>query len=191
VDAIERIKKLQEQHREKTESKAKTGVKSYTSRKLMPLEDCKAMGASKTGRCSYSGYLNTKGVADSYGDIPYNLNGQPVYDLTRMMTNPVVLVDHENSTGMIAGRLTKIVEDQRGLYVEFELCNPDTEAKNPKVAHAVKMWEIGFARALSMGGEWRFEDPMNPAHLTKAIIHEGSIVAIGADMNALAAQKPA
>jgi hypothetical protein len=42
-----------------------------------------------------------------------------------------------------------------------------------------------------MGGEWRFEDPMNPAHLTKAIIHEGSCVAIGADMNALAAQKPA
>ena len=39
------------------------------------------------------GYANTKNNPDSYGDIPTNFKGNKVYDLSRMQTNPVMLLD--------------------------------------------------------------------------------------------------
>lgn len=143
------------------------------------------------GASYITGYANTKGVADSYGDIPMSINGEPVYDLTsRFERNPVALVDHGRSVGNIFGVFVlgpgATYEDERGLRFKLRLMD------NPKTAiaqHAVEAYKSGFARALSIGGEWLFKDPKNKKHLTKAIIYEISGVAIGADSFAVT-EKP-
>lgn len=134
-----------------------------------------------------TGYANTKGKADAYGDIPTSLNGKPVYDLSKFKRNPVALVDHANSVGNIFGSFIigpgATEEDERGLKIKLRLMdNPQTDVAK----HAVEAYKSGFARAFSIGGRWLFEDKENPANLTKAIISEISGVAIGADSYALA-----
>ena len=60
--------------------------------------------------------------------------------------------------------------------------------KNPialDVAHAIEAYKEGFARGISIGGLWYFDDPENPKHLTRAYIHEISLVGVGADSRAL------
>ena len=55
------------------------------------------------GTTYLQGYANTKGVPDSYGDIPMSLNGAPVYDLdTRFKDNPIILLNHDYDTSAIA-----------------------------------------------------------------------------------------
>ena len=130
-----------------------------------------------------SGYANTKGKPDAYGDIPTNFNDKPVYDLSRFKKNPVALVDHEQSVGNIFGAYTEVEEDEKGLRIKLRLMdNPQTDIAK----HAVEAYKSGFARAFSIGGQWSFEDKDNPTHLTKAFIHEISGVAIGADQHSLA-----
>lgn len=139
-----------------------------------------------------TGYANTKGKADAYGDIPTSLNGKPVYDLSKFKRNPVALVDHQNSVGNIFGSFIigpgATEEDEKGLKIKLRLMdNPQTDVAK----HAVEAYKSGFARAFSIGGRWLFENKDNPAHLTKAIISEISGVAIGADSYALSrAAKP-
>lgn len=129
-----------------------------------------------------SGYANTKNKADAYGDIPTNFKDQPVYELTRFLQNPVLLINHDNSVDSIAGRFVEIGEDETGLkFKALLMSNPQTD----KVKHAIEAYKQGFGVALSIGGKWVFEDPENPQNLTKAIIHEISLVAVGADGNAL------
>lgn len=129
-----------------------------------------------------AGYANTKGKADAYGDIPTNFNGNPVYDLERFKQNPVLLINHDNSVDSIAGRFVEIDEDEVGLkFKALLMSNPQTD----KVKHAIEAYKQGFGVALSIGGKWIFEDQENPTHLTKALIHEISLVAVGADGNAL------
>lgn len=137
-----------------------------------------------------TGYANTKGREDAYGDIPM---GDKVYDLnSRFKRNPVALVDHENSVGNIFGVFVlgegATEEDERGLKIKLRLMdNPQTDIAR----HAVEAYKSGFARAFSIGGRWFYEDKDNPKHLTKAVIHEISGVAIGADGHALSTtQKP-
>lgn len=130
-----------------------------------------------------TGYANVKNVADSYGDIPYNLNGAPVYDLTtRFALNPVALVDHVYSVGNIFGVFIvgegATYEDARGLRFKLKLM-PEPETEIAK--HAVQAYKSGFARAFSIGGQWTYGDEKNKNHLTKALINEISGVAIGAD----------
>jgi len=60
-----------------------------------------------------------------------------------------------------------------------------TNAKSTKVQHAIEAYKQGFGVALSIGGQWFFEDETNPNALTKAVIHEISLVAVGADPEAL------
>lgn len=139
------------------------------------------------GEIYLSGYANTKGVADSYGDIPFNLNGEPVYDLeSRFKSNPVILVDHNYTVESIAGVAVfgehGTREDERGLFVKIRLMN---NPKTPQTQHAIEAYKEGFGRALSIGGKWIYNDESNRNHLTKAIIHEISLVAIGADGQAL------
>lgn len=133
-----------------------------------------------------TGYANTKGNEDAYGDIPTNYKGRPVYDLSRFKKNPVALVDHENSVGNIFGIFVigqgATEEDAKGLKIKLRLMdNPATDIAK----HAVEAYKSGFARAFSICGLWLYEDKENPKHLTKAIIHEISGVAIGADGQAL------
>lgn len=130
-----------------------------------------------------SGYANTKGKPDSYGDIPTNYKGRPVYDLkTRFLSNPVALVDHKNSIGNIFGTWVFAEEDEKGLAVKLKLMkNPQTDIAR----HAVEAYKSGDARAFSISGEFSHEDEMNKSNLTKAVIYEISGVAIPADSRSL------
>jgi hypothetical protein len=138
------------------------------------------------GKHYVTGYANIKDVADSYGDIPHSLNGSPVYDLSRFSLNPVALVDHVKSVGNIFGVFIvgpgATYEDSRGLRFKLRLMD---EPQTDIAKHAVEAYKSGMARAFSIGGEWAFNDPKNKDHLTTAIIHEISGVAIGADKFAL------
>ena len=137
------------------------------------------------GKFYLEGYVNTKNKPDSYGDIPTNYEGKPVYDLTRMFSNPVAFIDHENSASNIAGNWVELKEDDFGLYGKLLLRGLDT-IYNDEVKDAVSAYMTGFGRAFSIGGRWYFEDQNNPAHLTKAVIHEISLVGVGADSTAVA-----
>lgn len=134
-----------------------------------------------------SGYANTKNKEDRYGDIPM---GDNVYDLKLFKKNPILLIDHNNSASSIAGIFTKIKEDANGLLFKARLMDIE-DAHNPHVKHAISAYINGFGRALSIGGRWYYENPDNPKHLTKAVIHEISLVGVGADGLALTdAPKP-
>jgi hypothetical protein len=107
-----------------------------------------------------TGYANTKGKADAYGDIPMSLNGKPVYDLSKFKRNPVALVDHQNSVGNIFGSFIigtgATEEDEKGLKIKLRLMdNPQTDVAK----HAVEAYKSGFARAIRA---------VLPAHLVSA-----------------------
>ena len=151
--------------------------------KKIEIEDFEVKSIKEDGEEKFyiTGYANTKNKPDAYGDIP---KGESVYDLKRFKSNPVLLVDHINSAGNIAGIFTQIKEDNKGLAFKARLMNLD-DIHNPVVKHAVSAYMKGFGRGLSIGGQWFYEDDRNPKYLTKAIIHEISLVAVGADGNAL------
>lgn len=155
-------------------------------RKTVVLKDFKIL---QEGSVTYiTGYANTKGHPDAYGDIPVNFNGMPIYDLdTAFKHNPVALLDHENEVSGIFGSFIvgpgATEEDEIGLKIKLRLMeDPQTD----ETKHAVAAFKSGYARAFSIGGQWFYEDPANPKHLTRAVIYEISAVAIGADPFALA-----
>lgn len=139
------------------------------------------------------GYLNNKlipntGVQaqDSYGDIPV---GQNVYDIQRLINNPVALVNHENSASKIAGNYIYLEENEQGLKFKLILRPIDT-IHDQTTKDAVQVWSDGYGKAFSIGGrflyDWEKSDPPNRIYyLIKAILHEASLVAIGADQWAL------
>lgn len=161
-------------------------TKELTGKKRLNVENAKVdiQPATDTDveKIYITGYANTKGHPDAYGDVPQNYNGNPVYVLDRFLTNPVLLVNHDNSVESIAGRFVEISEDDVGLKFKALLM---TNAKSTKVQHAIEAYKQGFGVALSIGGQWFFEDETNPNALTKAVIHEISLVAVGADPEAL------
>lgn len=158
------------------ESGVYEGVKTFSIDNFKSTED--------SGKFYLSGYANTKNKPDSYGDVPTNFNGQPIYDLSRILKNPVMLADHRNSVENIMGNFVELKEDSVGLYFKALLV-PIDAAYSDVVKHAVSMFRNGFARALSIGGRWFFDDPKNPTHLTRAYLMEISGVAIPADEDAL------
>lgn len=141
------------------------------------------------------GYLNNKLVPgtnepamDSYGDIP---TGQNVYDLERLKTNPVALVNHENDAAGIAGNFIYLQETDQGLMFK-EILRPLDEIYDDDTKDAVSAWGKGWGKAYSIGGRWFYDaeqsDYENGKYiLVKAILHEASHVAIGADPWALSA----
>jgi len=138
----------------------------------------------ENGKFYITGYANTKDEPDSYGDIPHSMDGKPVYILDRMKTNPVCFVDHWSSAGNIAGNFTILKEDEKGLF--FKLLLRDLDDIHTLITKdAVSAFRGGFGHALSIGGNWYFEDPDNPNHMTKALIYEISLVGVGADRFAL------
>jgi len=130
------------------------------------------------------GYANNKNKADSYGDIPTSYKGAQVYQLDRMKSNPVMLLDHNNSAASIVGKFVSLKEDEKGLKVTAKF-RKISDVHNPLVKDAISSYKNGFAKALSIGGRWYFEDEKNPTHLTKAVVHEISAVAVGSDDQAL------
>lgn len=150
--------------------------------KVIAIEDIKAV--KEDGKFYLEGYANNKNKVDAYGDKPTSLNGNPVYDLTRMKKNPIMLVDHINSSRLVMGNFVKLKEDDKGLFFKALLRNPE-ELKQPGLIDAINGYITGFIRSLSIGGRWYYEDKDNPTHLTKAEIYEISGVAVGADGLAL------
>lgn len=139
------------------------------------------------------GYANNKLIPgtdepaeDSYGDIP---TGDNVYKIGRLQTNPVLLVNHKNDASKIAGNFIYLKEDDQGLKFKAVLRNIDS-IHDLETKDAVQSWIDGYGRALSIGGMFYYDyeksDPDTRTYiLVKAILHETSIVAIGADQYAL------
>jgi hypothetical protein len=140
-----------------------------------------------------SGYLNNKLIPgtdepaqDSYGDIPI---GDDVYDIARLKSNPVALINHDNNAAGIAGNYIYLSETDQGLQFK-EILRPLEDIHSAEVKDAVSAWGSGFGRAYSIGGTWYYDaeksDPETGTwYLVKAILHEASHVAIGADPWAL------
>jgi hypothetical protein len=140
-----------------------------------------------------SGYLNNKLIpntdleaVDSYGDVP---TGKNVYDIERLINNPVALVDHNNSASCIAGNYIFLKEDKQGLKF-IEVLRPLEDIFEDRTKDAVSAWSKGFGVAYSIGGRWYYDQEQSKPDegkwaLVKAIVHEASHVGIGADKWAL------
>lgn len=149
---------------------------------IAELEVKEVAGASGTDLI-IRGYANTKGNKDSYGDIPTVMPQLRsfVYDLERFNKNPIMLIDHYNSIGYVAGSFIEAAEDDKGLRVAGKFSNSDY----PLIKHARTVYKEGHAKAFSIGGWFAYEDKDHPEFLTYAKIMEISLVGIGADEHAL------
>lgn len=150
-------------------------VKQFKGNKEFTLTDFKA--TEQDGKLVISGYANTKGVADRYGDIPTPYGRSYVYDLQEYLRNPIVLLDHEAEVKQIAGKCTEIREDEKGLFFRAEI----TSSNLPLMEHVRTIIREGILKTVSIGGMWLYEDLENPSFLTLAKIFEISLVAIPAD----------
>lgn len=150
-------------------------IKTVKANKEFQVTDIKA--EDENGALKISGYANTKYTPDRYGDVPTPYNRSYVYELEEFKRNPVLLLDHCQGVEHIAGRVTDIYEDERGLFFEAELSASDL----PAVKHARRLIKEGTLKTVSIGGIWRYEDVQNPSHLTLAKIFEISLVAVPAD----------
>ena len=150
-------------------------IKSYKGNKEFTLTDFKA--EQQDGKVVISGYANTKGVADRYGDIPTPFGRAYVYELQEYLRNPVVLLDHEAEIKNLAGMCTVLREDEKGLFFKAEI----TESVLPIMEHVRTLIREKILKTVSIGGIWLYEDLENPAHLTLAKIYEMSLVTIPAD----------
>jgi len=150
--------------------------------KILPIEGGKIV--QENGAVYLEGYANTKGQADRYGDIPAVYKGKRdyVYDLKEYLKNPVLLVDHVNAIDHVAGSMSEIREDTRGLYFKARFSTSDY----PVVEHARKIYTEGHAKGISIAGKFHYENPDAPNQLTLAEIYEISLVAVPADPDALA-----
>lgn len=149
--------------------------------KILPMSDFKA--SNEDGKLTISGYANTKGKADRYGDIPTVLRDKRdyVYDLKEFKKNPVMLLNHSNKVESIAGSYSEVKEDEKGLFVKGVFSDSDLA----EIKHARQVYGEGHAKALSIAGRFLFEDEKKPNNLTLAQIYEISLVAVPADPNAM------
>lgn len=141
------------------------------------------------------GYLNNKLIPgtnepakDSYNDIP---TGSNVYNIDRLINNPVALVNHQNDASGIAGNYIFLSENEQGLQFKLVL-RPIDSIHNPITKDAVQAWSDGFGKAFSIGGKFYYDSENSKPDeeiylLVKAVLHEASLVGIGADQWALSA----
>ncbi|MCR5504999.1 MAG: HK97 family phage prohead protease [Elusimicrobiaceae bacterium] len=150
--------------------------------KILPLQN--ASVKQENGLVYIEGYANTKNLADRYGDIPTVLKTKRnfVYELSEFKKNPVLLIDHVNQLDHLAGSVTEIFEDEKGLYFKALF----SASNHPTIAHARQLYKEGHAKGISIAGRFHYEVPSNPSLLTLAEIYEISLVAIPADPRSLA-----
>lgn len=158
------------------------GDATTPSIKFLAISDLKI--TEKDGKVFIEGYANTKDRKDRYGDVPtvFPKLRAFVYELSQYQKNPVMLINHRNAIENIAGSMVEIAEDEKGLKFKGVFSNSELDL----VKHTRQVYKEGHAKAISIGGIWHYEDPDNPSHLTLAEIYEISLVAVGADPNALA-----
>ncbi len=157
------------------------GTQKNPAIKILPLAQSKIR--QEGGLTYIEGYANTKNKADRYGDVPCVLASKRdyVYELTEFKKNPVLLLDHVNRVDHIAGSVTKIFEDESGLYFKAVF----SASQSPAVAHARQVYAEGHAKGISIAGRFHYEDAQNPERLTLAEIYEISLVAVPADPDGL------
>lgn len=158
------------------------GTPEKPHRKYLPVSSMKISNSAE-GEIIIEGYANTKGKQDRYGDIPvvYHEKRNYVYDFTQFSKNPVLLIDHTNKVECIAGSVISAGEDKTGLFFRAKFSSSDY----PLICHARKIYSEGHAKAISIAGRFHYEDPENENYLTLAEIYEISLVAVGADPDAL------
>lgn len=151
--------------------------------KIVPIGSPKVF--TEGGKVYLQGYANTKNHPDRYGDVPapYPEKRAYVYDFNQFKKNPVLLIDHVNKVDHIAGSITELREDAKGLFFKAEF----SDSELPMVCHARKIYAQGHARGISIAGRFHYENPQNQRQLTLAEIFEISLVAVPADPDALAA----
>lgn len=154
--------------------------KVFKGSKNFELTEVKAV--ENDGVVRISGYANNKYISDRYGDVPTPFNREYVYELTEFKKNPILLLNHNSNIGSIAGKVTEIREDVKGLYFEAEFTKSEHIAE---ILHAKQLVQEGILKTVSIGGIWHYEDEHNRDHLTLAEIMEISLVAVPADPNAL------
>jgi HK97 family phage major capsid protein/HK97 family phage prohead protease len=150
--------------------------------KILPIEGGKI--TQENGAVYLEGYANTKNQPDRYGDVPtvFKAKRDYVYDLKEYLKNPVLLVDHVNAIDHVAGSMSEIREDGKGLYFKAKFSGSDY----PVVEHARQIYTEGHAKGISIAGKFHYENPDAPSQLTLAEIYEISLVAVPADPDALA-----
>ena len=154
--------------------------KVFKGSKNFELTEVKAV--ENDGVVRISGYANNKYISDRYGDVPTPFTREYVYELTEFKKNPILLLNHNSNIGSIAGKVTEIREDVKGLYFEAEFTKSEHIAE---ILHAKQLVQEGILKTVSIGGVWHYEDEHNRDHLTLAEIMEISLVAVPADPNAL------
>jgi len=127
-----------------------------------------------------AGYLSTfksTTPADRQGD--WVEPGAFRETLPRFMKNPCLLADHSNQVGRLCGRVTKAIEDTRGLYIEAEVSNGDSEFLRQTRALVAE----GHLRTLSMGGLFYYGD--NGSAIHKVDLYEATLTPIPANPDAI------
>jgi HK97 family phage prohead protease len=97
--------------------------------------------------------------------------------IDQFMTNPVLLTDHVNMVGYLAGSFRSVKEDRNGLKILADVTNsPDMQHVRFKIAE-------GHLKALSMGGIFYYREDKRT--IFKVALWEGSLVTIPANQDAL------
>lgn len=124
-----------------------------------------------------AGYLSTfKNVTESDRQGDYVEPGAFRDTLKRFMQNPVMLTDHRNSVGNLAGNFTDMKEDKSGLRFEALLSNsPANIDVRFKVAE-------GMLKTTSMGGIFHYKE--DGRGIFKVDLWEGSLTPIPANPDA-------
>lgn len=131
-------------------------------------------------------YLDVKiaGYASTWAEVtPSDRQGDAVKKgafkdtIPAFMRNPVMLLNHRNEVGSIAGRYTRIIEDAKGLYIEGAVSG------SPDMRHARFLIAEGTLRTLSIGGIWFYGE--DGRTIEKAHLFEISLVAVPANPDAI------
>ena len=126
------------------------------------------------------GYLSTwqhVTPSDTAGD--YVVKGAFRDTIPHFMQNPVMLVNHTRSVECVAGVFTTVREDDRGLYVEGRVTDSPSELARTIRFNIVER----HLRTLSMAGLFRYG--ADGRAIEKVSLHEGSLVAVPANPDAL------
>jgi uncharacterized protein len=134
----------------------------------------------KTGE--FSGYLSVFGNADSYRDVVMPGAFSDTLDAwAKKGALPPILWQHDSSNPI--GPYTKMVQDEKGLYVEGQLLIDDV----PQAKTAYALMKAKVIRGQSIGyqvDEENYDGKTNVNKLLKVDLWEGSIVTFPANVEA-------
>jgi len=170
---------LSEENRRVTAWEASVSLSVMDGKSPTPIYDGEAKDVIVDYRdVTIEGFLST-----FVGTTPKDRDGDYVEDdafnetLAEFKRNPVMLTDHNNSVGSLAGSFTKIGVNKEGLAVQGKLSNaPGMIDARFKVAE-------GHLKSLSMGGLFFYKE--DNRGIEKVTLWEGSLTPVPANQDAL------